>query len=607
MQEEELTCKSCGATLLAKAKKCSKCGAKVEREKPRYVQKPTIITPDFIAEETWDRQTSPQFLIYHFDRAQFEKASEIDLGELDKDKRKIIYRPVDNEALRKGLVLVPTGYTETTFKQVFEEIDAFASHAYDPCGQNAMLALLVRVTTGSWVLDRFVASSMFDIAGAGKFAPIIPIRGPSQSGKNRLAFVLRLLSYRPYFEMSTYRIPSLYRPLDLWQGTLVLDEADFANTNEKSELIHFLNCRATGTPLSRQNPKNPRLTDTFSNFGLTILTQRRAFDDNATESRALPFYSEVSDKKLPVVETDQMLKEGLALQNKLLFLRMHYYRDVVIEKDQWINDLEDHRLVATLLPLLALSKHEPTLRETITKTAKAVQRLKIEEKANSMDGLLVNYFWEKTSLCLFNQWQPNTHYFLDSVNVENEDGEEKLITCPLTTSELAQHFKWSSQSIRKTINSLNLCSKGLPSFVRDGSKSYRVIFFEAEKLERRLREFVVDYTPKELFKKQSVTGVTLVTLFMHTENEQEEKKIEDALHGKTVTSVTGVTDSSSEEAEPDFIWRVIPEAEPCELCGRSHVEREINDLHGHVILRRCVPCFEKLMAESSTAKWRKVP
>ena len=143
--------------------------------------------------------------------------------------------------------------------------------------------------------------------------------------------------------MSTYRIPSLYRPFDLWQGTLALDEADFSNTSEKSELIHFLNCRATGTPVSRQNPKNARITDVFANFGLTIVTQRRQFDDNATESRSLPYYSEVTEEKLPVVETDEMLKTGLSLQNKLLYLRMIHYRDVVINKSYWMEEITDPR------------------------------------------------------------------------------------------------------------------------------------------------------------------------------------------------------------------------------------------------------------------------
>jgi hypothetical protein len=595
-ESENKVCSNCGASLPKGKKKCPKCGH--EEPKIRFIAKPTVATSEFLAEQIWNRKAAPEYLIYHFSSGSTESASQIDLGETDGRGRKIVYVPVDNEALRKGLVICPTGITETSFKEVFSEIDDFARRAYDACGQNSMLSLLTRVVVGSWFLDRFVSNPEFDVAGAGKFAPLLPIRGPSQSGKNRLAFVLRLLSYRPYFEMSTYRIPSLYRPLDVWQGTLILDEADFANTTEKSELIHFLNCRATGTPLSRQNPKNPRITDTFSNFGLTILTQRKAFDDNATESRALPFYSETSDKRLPVVETDQMLKEGLALQNKLLFLRMRYFRDVVIEKDQWINDLADYRLIASLLPLLALSKYEPSLRNTITETAKAVQKLKIEEKANSMDGLLVNYFWEKVSEGLFSQWQPNTYYFLESVEIEKREGQEILTTRPLTTSELAQHFKWSARSIRKGIKSLNLCKKGLPAFVKVGRKSYRVIFFEGDRLERRLKEFVVGYKPKDLFKIQSVvTDVTLVTLLIHGDAQGKEQEADVTPRIESVTSVTSVT----------FQYRRYASAETCEFCGESPVEYEINDLQNKELLYRCASCFEKMRGRFKNAVWKEMP
>src|SRR5690606_4115208 len=82
---------------------------------------------------------------------------------------------------------------------------------------------------------------------------------------------------------------------------------------------------------------------------------------------------------------------------------------------------------------------------------------------------------------------------------------------PLTTSDLALHFKWSSQSIRKAIKSLNIASSGLPPFIKEGGKSYRVIFFEAERLEKRLKEFIVDYIPKSVFQTQSLLGDRLVT------------------------------------------------------------------------------------------------
>ena len=481
------------------------------QEKDHYIQKPTVITNEFIAEEIWDRKNPPKYLRYNFATKTFDEQQQISLGEVNSKGQNIIYTPVFNDSLKKGLVIVPSGYTETSFQGIFGEIDKFALESYDPRGQDALVKLLARVSVGSWWIDRFVSDQTFDIAGSGKFAPLIPIRGPSQSGKNRLAFVLRLLCYRPYFEMSTNKIPSLYRPLDLWQGTLILDEADFANTNEQSELVHFLNCRATGTPLSRQNPTNANQTDTFANFGLTILTQRKAFDDNATESRSIPYYSEVSDKKIPVLETDSMIKEGLALQNKLLYLRMTYYQQVVINKESWIEDLIDHRLIASLLPLLALSKYEPTLKTSITDTAKAIQRAKIEEKAGSMDGLIINYLWEKIDAGLFSQWQPGKYYFLDSAEIDEEQGTEALETKPLTTKTIEEHFRWSSQCIRKTLNSLNIAGKGLPAFIKVKGKTHRVIFFEADKIEKRLREFVVDYQPNSTNGKISVTKVTLVT------------------------------------------------------------------------------------------------
>lgn len=512
-------------------------------EKNQYIQKPTVITEDFIAETIWNRKDTPEYMVYYFKDDRFEKLPEISLGETNQKGQAIIYIPPFNDALKKGLVTVPSGITETTWKEVFEEIDAFSFSAYDPCGRDALLKLLTRITVGSWFLDRFVTDPLYEVAGAGKFAPLLPIRGASQSGKNRLAFLLRLISYRPYFEMSTYRIPSLYRPLDLWQGTLVLDEADFANTNEKSELIHFLNCRATGTPISRQNPKNTKLTETFSNFGLTILTQRRPFDDNATESRAIPFYSETSDKKLPVIETDEMLKRGLELQNKLLYLRMKYYKQVLINKEAWVDDLNDHRLVAALLPLLALSKHEPSLKETITNTAKEVEKAKIEEKANSMDGLIINFLWEKISEGLFENWR-SIFYILESRVIEESDGVEKERKIALTTKHIAEQFKWSAQSVRKAVASLGIAEKGLPNVIKIDGRSQRVIFFDPRRLEKRLREFVVGYVPN------TVTQVTGVTDFMCSADKNSllaYSENSDTLHRKSVTSVTSVTEPSAPE------------------------------------------------------------
>jgi hypothetical protein len=523
---------------------------KTEKEPTeKIIQKPTLLTKDFLAEEVWNREGTPQFYVKYFNEDKSELKDRLDLGEKDQRERPIIYVPVDNSALRKGLVLLPSEPKETTFKEVFDRLDSFAFRCYDALGQEPYVKLLNRVAVASWFLDRFVANPRFDIAGAGKFAPIIPIRGPSESGKNRLAFVLRLLSYRPYFEMSTYRVPSLYRPLDLWGGSLVLDEADFANTNEKSELIHFLNCRATGTPISRQDAKNPRKTDVFANFGITILTQRRAFDDNATESRCLPYYSEKTEKKLPTVETDEMLEEGLELQNMLFYLRLKYYQNVTIDKTAWISEIDDPRLVSSLLPLLALSKFDSDIEKTILTVVKDIAKLKVEQKSNSEDGTLLNSLWEKELFAVYSGIPNNEHYYFQRKEFDEDDNSVSVI--PLTISTLAEEFKSTSRNIRKTLTSLNLCAAGLPKVIKVGKKTYRVIFFDPPKFEKRLREFVIDYKPYELYEKlglekpKSVTQVTEVTDKTYG-SKLLDGFLKNELHAGSVTSVTSVTETSEE-------------------------------------------------------------
>jgi hypothetical protein len=516
----------------------------------KIIQKPTVLTKDFLAEEVWNREGTPQYYVKYFNEDKSELKDRLDLGEKDQCERPIIYVPVDNSALRKGLVLLPSEPKETTFKEVFDRLDSFAFRCYDALGQEPYVKLLNRVAVASWFLDRFVANPRFDIAGAGKFAPIIPIRGPSESGKNRLAFVLRLLSYRPYFEMSTYRVPSLYRPLDLWGGSLVLDEADFANTNEKSELIHFLNCRATGTPISRQDATNPRITDVFANFGITILTQRRAFDDNATESRCLPYYSEKTEKKLPTVETDEMLEEGLELQNMLFYLRLKYYQKVVIDKTAWINEIDDPRLVSSLLPLLALSKFDSNIEKTILTVVKDIAKLKVEQKSNSEDGTLLNSLWEKELFAVYSGIPNNEHYYFQRKEFD-EDDDKSVTIIPLTISTLAEEFKSTSRNIRKTLTSLNLCAAGLPKVIKVEKKTYRVIFFDPPKFEKRLREFVIDYKPYELYEKlglekpKSVTQVTQVTDKIRGAKLLD-GFLENEPHAGSVTSVTSVTETSEE-------------------------------------------------------------
>lgn len=501
-------------------KKCSGCPRKSykgkkdeEEEQPETVIrfKPSVRGSDFLAEMIWDGKTAPRYVIAKKGEENLTYDEEIDLGEVDDKGRPIKYRPPYNDHLTKGVVTIPTGIVECNFKDVIQDAFTFVTNPlhYDSCGRDEQVKLLTLVTMSSWYHDRMTPNTTVPVAGVGKFAPIVAIRGASESGKNRLANLLRFMAYHPYFDLSKTKIPSLFRPLDTWLGVLVIDEGDMSKTGPQSEIIHFLNSRAYGTPITRQNPDRVTESQAFESFGLTIITQRQHFDDNATESRTIPFYSQKTMTRLPTVELDELVETGLTLQNKLLYLRLKHYFDFEIDKKQWHDDLSDHRLNAALLPVYALTKFEPEIMDIVDDLVQPIQRSKKRIKATSMDGQVVNELWEliDDEERLWDK-HDGMYYFLKSRD-KTEEGEE--IPRGLTVTAIKDALDWrSTKNIRKIIDSLSITPEEAPALIRIGSRMTRAIWFDPYRFEKQLREFVLDYKPWTLYNHLGIP-VTLVT------------------------------------------------------------------------------------------------
>jgi hypothetical protein len=324
-----------------------------------------------------------------------------------------------------------------------------------------------------------------------------------------------------------------------------MDESDMKNTGENSQLIHFLNSRATGTPIGRQNPERPSQCDAFESFGQTIVTQRRHFDDNATEGRTIPFFTDVSLKALPTLETEAMVQRGLELHDKLLYLRMKYWHLLEIDKTQWIDGVTDHRLNATLLPLLPLARFSPQIMSIVLENIEPVEKARRKLKAQSEDGVIINALWERIDDGLFGIHNGLFYIGRERERQEGVDGEQLERVIPLTTSKLADVLKWSSKTIRKIVTSLNLAPEHVPPRFRVGRYSYRGIFYDPAKMEKRLRAFVVDYPPNTL-SSTLTTSVPDVPHVPHTPSGMENdigSFLKDSPEGRRGTSGTsGTTD-----------------------------------------------------------------
>jgi len=275
-----------------------------------------------------------------------------------------------------------------------------------------------------------------------------------------------------------------------------MDECDFGfrYSDEVSEVVHYLNCRADSVPISRVDPNDVSKSVTFENFGLTIVTQRRSWLDDGTENRTISFLCEKTMKPIPTVVLDEWIQRGLDLQDRLLYLRMAHYRDIHIDKKARIDGVKDDRLTASLLPAFALRDYAPEMTADLKQALASVQQRRREVKSESLDGHIVNVLWDAVQDGRVSR-QDGRLYFTTKVKVPDERGEAKDEVVPMSTHDLAERLHWEKPgSLRRIIIGLGLVAgKPPPPQIMVGSVRYRPIWFSVDRLELRLQDFVADY------------------------------------------------------------------------------------------------------------------
>jgi hypothetical protein len=99
------------------------------------------------------------------------------------------------------------------------------------------------------------------------------------------------LCYKPIFASGASTVSPLFRILDSFRGTLVIDKGDFRLSDEQAEIVKILNnWNAKGFPVLRSEATasrgefNPRA---YEVYGPKLIATRGFFKDRALESRCL--------------------------------------------------------------------------------------------------------------------------------------------------------------------------------------------------------------------------------------------------------------------------------------------------------------------------------
>jgi hypothetical protein len=292
--------------------------------------------------------------------------------------RLVPYSP-NNNLIKNEVVLFPSEPEEYGSEaELVGEIQSFIHRYVDVSPLFEKIASYYVLFT--WVYDSF------------NELPYLRLRGDPGSGKTRFLLTVGSLCYKPIFASGASTVSPLFRILDSFRGTMIIDEGDFRFSDEKAEIVKILNNgNARGFPVlrtevSNQREYNPRA---YHVFGPKLVATRGFFEDRALESRCIT--EEMGQSRLrhdiPINLSTAHKEEALHLRNKLLLFR---FRN--LHKQQTTESLVDRsiepRLNQIFVPLLSIIE-DRAAREELQELARRYNRELIADRGMDTEAQIL--------------------------------------------------------------------------------------------------------------------------------------------------------------------------------------------------------------------------
>jgi len=338
------------------------------------------------------------------------------------------YSPTNN-LLQHDVVLLPSEPEEYGSEEVLvNEIQAFIHRYVDVRPLFEKLASYYVLF--SWVYDGF------------NELPYLRLRGDPGSGKTRFLQTVGALCYKPIFASGASTVSPLFRILDVFRGTLVIDEGDFRLSDERAEIVKILNNgNARGFPVLRTEVSgkgefNPRA---YAVFGPKLIATRGFFEDRALESRCLT--EEMGQRRLREDIRINLLAsykdEALHLRNKLLLFRFHKLHAHTPE-ERFVDRTIEPRLNQVFVPLLSIIP-DPVAQRDIRELAHLYHRELVAERSMDIEAQILEIIRDLLTSPLKPRLTNKeiTSWFVDR---HGDDYERKITT------------KWIGSVIRKRLN-----------------------------------------------------------------------------------------------------------------------------------------------------------
>lgn len=319
------------------------------------------------------------------------------LDRLVLNSRKYVPMPANN-IIRKRVILLPSQLGDVASEE--ELLFAIKAHnaRYFDFGTDETFEQLCMI----YPFFTFLARQF-------RTVPYLRALGDYGTGKSRLLKTIGPICFQPIMTNAGSSASSLFRILDLFTGsTLVLDEADFNNSDEASMIAKILNGgNEKGQAILRSEKDALGNFDAaaFDVFGPKIIGMRKDFQDQATASRCLtkemlPIQPHPRiPLDLPPVEAYE--RECLGIRNALFAYMIHnIQKDCQVDLNS-VDRAMDPRTAQVAVSLFTVMKSERG-RELVQDYLRGVTEERRGERygmftARVLEGLVMAWAWGPVS------------------------------------------------------------------------------------------------------------------------------------------------------------------------------------------------------------------
>ncbi len=365
--------------------------------------KPTQISfmnhSGLLIEEIYNEKDGVGFAIWDGKEVRYEK--KINFNEVD-------YVPIFGEEVQKKAILLPTKAEEYgTDEELDNEIKTYIRKWLDI--PDDVLQFALWNIKRSWVFDRFHTLNY------------LRALGDTGMGKTRFLDTLGYIHYKPIATSGATTAAPVFRIIEKWRPTLIMDEADFAKSDEAQDIIKIINLGyEKGKHVMRCDQNDASKINMFDPYCPKILATRGNFEDKATESRCITQVMKGTTRQdIPLNLNKDFFDTTQKLRNKLLMWRFKNYRQ--IDPDKVINlglDLEP-RVKQIVNSFVSLFCDDEKQLETFKVFIKNHQDDIIDERRNSWEGMIVGAVYE---LLNEGEWDISAQDIIDKAKLKNKKG-----------------------------------------------------------------------------------------------------------------------------------------------------------------------------------------